>query len=131
MSTHGIQWYGWGENGSGKCASPASLDALANDFKADHLRISMYIQEGGYETDPAGFTAQVDKIIDEVIKRGMYAIVDWHQLNPGDRHYNLDRAKSYFAHIAQKYGNQKNILYDIANEPNSAGGPVTWAMVRQ
>jgi endoglucanase len=104
---------------------------LANDFKADHLRISMYIQEGGYETDPAGFTAQVDKIIDEVTKRGMYAIVDWHQLNPGNPNYNLDRAKTFFTHIAQKYGNQKNILYDIANEPNSEGGPVTWAMVRQ
>jgi endoglucanase len=130
MSTHGIQWYGWGATGSGKCVTPASLDTLANDFKADHLRISMYIQEGGYETNPAGFTAQVSTIIDEVTKRGMYAIVDWHQLNPGDPNYNLERAKTFFTQIAQKYGSQNNIIYDIANEPNSENGPVTWSMVR-
>ena len=34
MSTHGIQWYS-------QCVKTASLDALANDWKADVLRISM------------------------------------------------------------------------------------------
>ena len=50
MSTHGIQWYGWGS-----CLTEGSLDALANDWKADILRIAMYVQEGGYETNPAAF----------------------------------------------------------------------------
>jgi endoglucanase len=35
MSTHGIQWYGWGS-----CLTEASLNALANDWGADILRIS-------------------------------------------------------------------------------------------
>src|ERR1700754_5142611 len=54
MSTHGIQWYGWGS-----CLNEASLNALANDWGADVLRISLYVQEGGYETNPTGFTNQV------------------------------------------------------------------------
>ena len=49
MSTHGLQWFA-------ACVNTTSLDALANDWKADILRIAMYVQEQGYETDPAGFT---------------------------------------------------------------------------
>jgi endoglucanase len=124
MSTHGIQWYS-------QCLTSASFDVLANDFKADILRISMYVQEDGYETDPAGFTAKVGSIIDELTKRGMYALVDFHMLNPGDPNYNLERAKTFFTAISKKYGAQNNILYDVANEPNSENGTVTWATIKK
>ncbi len=100
MSTHGIQWYGWGG-----CLNEASLDALAYDWGADVLRISLYVQEGGYETNPSGFTAQVNRLIDEATERGMYALVDWHQLTPGDPNFNLSRAKTFFycyCHPAQR-----------------------------
>ncbi len=90
MSTHGIQWYGWGS-----CLTEASLDALAYDWGSDILRISLYVQEGGYDTDPAGFTAQVSRLIDEATERGMYALVDWHQLTPGDPNANLAKAKTF------------------------------------
>lgn len=121
MSTHGIQWYGWGS-----CLTSASLDVLANDWKADVLRISMYIQEDGYETNPRAFTDQVHLLIEEATKRGMYALVDWHQLTPGDPNYNLARAKTFFQEIATRHNGKTNIIYDIANEPNN----VTWAKVR-
>ncbi|AKJ29508.1 cellulase family glycosylhydrolase [Caldimonas brevitalea] len=119
MSTHGLQWYG-------QCITDGSLDALAKDWQADVIRISMYIQEGGYETDPEGFTRQVGRIIEEATERGMYAIVDWHMLTPGDPNYNLDRARTFFTQIAQKYGRQTNLLYEIANEPS--GTP--WSRIR-
>jgi endoglucanase len=122
MSTHGIQWYGWGS-----CLTEASLDALAYDWGADVLRISMYVQEDGYETDPAGFTAQVNRLIEEATDRGMYALVDWHQLTPGDPNYNLSRAKTFFSAIANQHKNKNNIIYDICNEPNSGA---TWAKIK-
>ena len=122
MSTHGIQWYGWGS-----CLTAASLDALAYDWGADVLRISLYVQEGGYETDPAGFTAQVNRLIEEATARGMYALVDWHQLTPGDPNYNLARAKTFFSAIANTHKNKNNIIYDICNEPNSGA---TWAKIK-
>lgn len=122
MSTHGIQWYGWGG-----CLNEASLDALAYDWGADVLRISLYVQEGGYETDPAGFTAQVNRLIEEATERGMYALVDWHQLTPGDPNYNLTRAKTFFSAIANQHKNKNNIIYDICNEPNSGA---TWAKIK-
>ncbi|WP_158883894.1 glycoside hydrolase family 5 protein [Amycolatopsis anabasis] len=119
MSTHGLQWYS-------QCVNDASLDALATDWKADVLRISMYIQEGGYETDPAKFTALVNRYIEDATARGMYAIVDWHMLNPGDPNYNLARAKTFFTEIAKRHSGKTNVLYEIANEPSR----VSWAKIR-
>ncbi len=119
MSTHGIQWYA-------NCIKTASLDALAYDWKADILRISMYVQEGGYETNPRKFTDMVHGYIEEATKRGMYALVDWHQLTPGDPNANLSKAKTFFTEIADRHKNKNNIIYDIANEPNG----VSWAGIK-
>ncbi|MBQ4801857.1 cellulase family glycosylhydrolase [Aquimarina sp. MMG015] len=123
MSTHGIQWYGWGN-----CLTESSLDALAYDWDADILRISLYVQEGGYETDPVGFTNQVNRLIDEATERGMYALVDWHQLNPGDPNANLENAKRFFIDIANQHKDKNNIIYDVCNEPNGSG--VTWNRIK-
>ncbi|MGY3795537.1 glycoside hydrolase family 19 protein [Aquimarina sp. 433] len=123
MSTHGIQWYGWGN-----CLTETSLDVLAYDWEADILRISLYVQEGGYETDPTEFTNQVSRLIEEATERGMYALVDWHQLNPGDPNLNLDNAKRFFTDIANQHKNKNNIIYDICNEPNGTG--VTWNRIK-
>jgi endoglucanase len=120
MSTHGIQWYS-------QCVKTASLDALANDWKADVLRIAMYVQEGGYETNPRKFTDMVHGYIEEATKRGMYALVDFHQLSPGDPNYNTARAKTFFKEIAARHKDKTNIIYDMANEPNG----VSWAKVKQ
>ena len=119
MSTHGLQWYS-------QCVTSGSLDALATDWNADVLRISMYIQEGGYETDPRKFTDLVHSIIEQATARGMYAIVDWHMLSPGDPNHNLSRAKTFFTEIAQRHANKNNLLYEIANEPSG----VSWSKIK-
>jgi endoglucanase len=121
MSTHGIQWYGWGS-----CLTEASLNALANDWGADILRISMYVQEGGYETDPTGFTNQVKTLVNEATERGMYALIDFHQLTPGDPNYNTNRAKTFFTAVANEFKDYNNVIYDICNEPNGVG----WNTIR-
>jgi endoglucanase len=120
MSTHGIQWYP-------QCVKSQSLDALAGDWGGDIFRIAMYIQEGGYETNPRLFTDRVHSYIEEATKRGMYALVDWHQLTPGDPNANTSRAKTFFTEVAQRHKDKKNIIYDIANEPNG----VSWANVKR
>ncbi|WP_228979291.1 glycoside hydrolase family 5 protein [Streptomyces sp. DH12] len=116
MSTHGLQWYR-------QCVTSGSLDALATDWKADVLRVSMYVQEGGYETDPRKYTDLVHSVIEQATARGMYAIVDWHMLDPGDPHYNLSRAKTFFTEIAQRHRGKTNLLYEIANEPSGVSWP--------
>ncbi|MFC0528681.1 cellulase family glycosylhydrolase [Phytohabitans kaempferiae] len=119
MSTHGIQWFG-------SCYNNASLDALANDWKADLFRISMYVQEQGYETNPTAFTNQVNNLVDMATARGLYALIDFHILTPGDPHFNLDRAKTFFAAVSARHADKKNVIYEIANEPNG----VSWASIK-
>jgi endoglucanase len=86
----------------------------------------MYIQEGGYETDPAGFTAKVHDYIEKATARGLYAIVDWHMLSPGDPNFNLAAAKTFFHQIAARHRDKTNVLYEIANEPSG----VHWSAIR-
>ncbi|WEH13460.1 glycoside hydrolase family 5 protein [Streptomyces sp. VNUA24] len=119
MSTHGLQWYS-------QCVTGGSLDALAGDWRADVLRVSLYVQEGGYETDPRRFTDLVHATIEQATARGMYAIVDWHMLDPGDPHHNLARARTFFSEIAQRHRDKNNVLYEIANEPSG----VSWSRVK-
>lgn len=119
MSTHGTQWYS-------QCVTDASLDTLANDWGADVMRISTYVQEDGYETDPEHFTALVNDYIDKLTARGLYAIVDWHMLDPGDPNFNLERAKTFFTAVAERNNGKNNIIYEVANEPNG----VSWQAIK-
>ncbi|MEV5925508.1 glycoside hydrolase family 5 protein [Streptomyces cellulosae] len=120
MSTHGTQWYA-------QCLTDASLDALAHDWRADVLRVSTYVQEGGYETDPAHFTALADRLIRQASDRGLYVIVDWHMLTPGDPMANLDHATRFFTDIASRHKDRVNVLYEIANEPSG----VSWSRIKE
>ncbi|GAA1865029.1 cellulase family glycosylhydrolase [Myceligenerans crystallogenes] len=119
MSTHGLQWF-WG------CYNDASIDVLANDWKADVFRAAMYVNEDGYVTDPAGFTAKVNTLVDEAEQRGMYSIIDFHTLTPGDPNVNLENAKTFFRNVATRNAAKKNVIYEIANEPNG----VSWEQIR-
>lgn len=119
ISSHGLHWYS-------ECINRRSLKALAGDWGADVVRLSMYVQEGGYETDPRGYRKLVNRLIDKATRRGLYVIVDWHILSPGDPHQNLALAKGFFRKIAKRNRDKVNVLYEVANEPNG----VTWAQLK-
>ena len=119
MSSHGIQFFP-------DCLNRDSLAALRNDWHADFIRISMYVQEGGFETDPAGFTAKVNDAVEIATGLGLYAIIDFHILTPGDPTFNLDRAKEFFADVSAEHAAKQNVIYEIANEPNG----VSWDAIK-
>lgn len=120
MSTHGLQWF---EN----CITDKSLDVLANQWGADILRLSMYVHEDGYLTNPPYFRALIDKIVDKLLQRGIYCLIDWHQLDPGDPNADIDSARTFFQYMSAKHGSKGHVLYDICNEPN--GTAVTWPVI--
>ena len=64
------------------------------------------------------------KGIDLALRDGLYVIVDWHVLSPGNPNDPLYQgADAFFAEVAKKYGKYPNIIYEIMNEPN---GPLSW-----
>ena len=123
MSTHGLQY-------RGNCYNETSLNLLMHDWGIDILRISMYIQEGGYETDPVRFTNFVDELVEKCYKEGVYALVDFHMLDPGDPNYNTERAKVFFEHMSKKHASKGNVIYEICNEPNNKQYEVTWPIIK-
>lgn len=112
MSSHGLQWYPNDIN-------ETSLDILAYNWDCDVIRLSLYAREGGYETNPQGFTTLLEEKIQMVIDRGLYVIIDWHQLSPGNPLEDIDNAKVYLTHMAEKFGHLPNVIYEICNEPNN------------
>ncbi len=119
MSTHGPQWF---EN----CYNESSLDALVQDWGIDIYRIAMYVEEGGYVNNPDYWKNWIDNMVDETAKRGIYCMIDWHVLNPGDPNANLDASRDFWSYMSAKHNGKKHVLYEIANEPNG----VTWPTVK-
>lgn len=79
---------------------------------------------GSYLTDSAAVMGYVEAVIEAAIDQGIYVIVDWHSHNAHLQHNGYDeeeKAINFFQHIAQKYGNEPNIIYEVYNEPTQVG----------
>lgn len=119
MSSHGPQWF---QN----CYSSSSLNALVNDWGIDIFRVAMYVEEGGYVNNPSYWRTWIDNMVEECAKRGIYCMIDWHVLNPGDPWANMAAAREFFTYMSTKHSGKKHVLYEIANEPNG----VPWSRVK-
>jgi len=113
MSTHGLQWFP-------DIINDNAFAALANDWQANVIRLAMYVGEGGYASNPSVIKQRVINGIDYAIKNDLYVIVDWHVHAPGNPNAAVyGGAMNFFKEISEKYPNSPNIIYELANEPNS------------
>lgn len=118
MSTHGLQWFG-------NCICDESLNVMVTQWKIDLFRVAIYVQEGGYVKNKDGYKTQVDHWVDECEKHGIYCLIDWHVLNPGNPNDNgYSDASDFWDYMSKKHGSKKHVLYEICNEPN---GGVQWS----
>ncbi|MFN3405925.1 MAG: cellulase family glycosylhydrolase [Cytophagaceae bacterium] len=120
MSSHGVQWFG-------NCYTTSALDALVNDWKIDIFRIAMYVQEGGYVNNPTYWKNWIDNMVNECGKRGIYCMIDWHVLTPGDPMANINEARDFWTYMSSRHKGKNHVLYEICNEPNG----VDWNRVKQ
>lgn len=112
MSTHGLQWYPGILNND-------AFAALSRDWDCNVVRLAMYVGEDGYATDPS-LKGDVVQGIKLAIANDMYVIVDWHVETPGDPTAPVySGALDFFKQISTMFPNDPNIIYEIANEPNS------------
>ncbi|WEK55056.1 MAG: carbohydrate-binding domain-containing protein [Candidatus Cohnella colombiensis] len=129
MSTHGLQWFP-------EILNDNAFKALANDWDSNVIRLAMYVGETGYATKPEVMKARVIEGIELAIANDMYVIVDWHVHAPGDPNAGVYAgALDFFEEISDLYPNNPNIIYELANEPNSGAPGVKndadgWAAVK-
>lgn len=114
MSSHGLQWYG-------NCVTQQSIQTQVNDWGIDIFRIAMYVEEGGYNVDPAGNRARIEEIVQWCTDLGIYVMIDWHILADGNPNQNKAAAIDFFDYFSDLYKNYNNVLYEVCNEPNGNG----------
>jgi endoglucanase len=115
MSTSGLQWYG-------DIINPDAFTCFAKDWKMDVIRLALYVGESGYASKPK-LKDLVKKGIELAVANGLYVIVDWHVLTPGNPNDPIYAgAGDFFKEIAAQYGKTPNVIYEIMNEPNGSLG---------
>lgn len=123
VSTHGLAWYPKYVNG--KC-----FKMLRRDWGANVVRLAMYTAELGY-CDGYSKKKLEKRVRDGVkyaTKNDLYVIIDWHILTDGNPNTYVKQARLFFMRMAKKYANNKNVIFEICNEPNGKG---TWKRVKK
>jgi endoglucanase len=113
MSLFWSQWMG-------KYYNYDCIKWLRDDWNCSVIRIAMGVRNEGYLAHPKTEMERVTKVIDACIHQGIYVIVDWHSHTA---YKETKDALKFFREIAQTYGNQPNIIYEIYNEPDRG---LTW-----
>jgi len=103
-------WSQW----MGQFYNKETVKWLVDDWYCNIVRVAMGIEGGGYLTNPSIEKQKVFTVVDAAIENGIYVIIDWHD-HHADKH--LKESKKFFAEVAQKYGNQPNVIYETFNEP--------------
>ncbi len=115
MSTHGLTWFP-------DFVNKDAFSTLRDEWGTNVVRLAMYVDEWGngqcYMNNEKGSRELLEKGVDICLELGMYVIIDWHVLNPGDPSAYTDKAVEFFDYIADKYKGEPNIIYEICNEPN-------------
>lgn len=94
------------------------VTSLTNNACINVIRAAMGVdEENGYVTSSSNAAtnlARVETVIDAAIANDIYVIVDYHSHYA---HNYKSQAITFFKYIANKYGDKKNIIYEIYNEP--------------
>ena len=104
---------GWGGD---KFYNSSVVNNLADGWSATIIRAAMGVESGGYLSSPDSEKAKVKTVVDAAIAKGIYVLIDWHYSSAA---IYTDQAKAFFKEMAQTYGSQPNVIYEIFNEPTS------------
>lgn len=112
MSSHGPQWFG-------NCICEDGIKNLVKEWGISVYRIALYVQEKGYVTDKQNYRNKVDEVVKICGDLGIYCLIDWHVLTPGNPNDNgYSDASDFWKYMSQTHGSKKHVLYEICNEPN-------------
>lgn len=88
---------------------------LQKDWNAGIIRAAMGVEDpGGYLQSKASNKAKVKRVVDAAIANNMYVLIDWHSHN-AEKYPN--EAIEFFTEMAQTYGKNPHVIYEIYNEP--------------
>jgi endoglucanase len=102
-------WHNWWPRFYNK----ESVKWLADDWKCTVVRAAMGVgPKGSYIEKKEWSKEKIEAVVDGAIESGIYIIIDWHS-----HEIKQDEAVAFFSEMAEKYGSQPNVIYEIFNEP--------------
>ena len=120
----------WARSWYGATYTTADYAALAQDWNANVVRISIFPTQWK-NMDRATLLAGLDQEIDAALNSGMYVVISWHVIGWPDGYYqpaccgnaadtydsSMSVATSFWTQMAQTYGSDTRIIFDLWNEP--------------
>ncbi len=104
--------YGW-HNWWPRFYNKESVKWLADDWKCTVVRAAMGVGPRGSYIDKKDWSKEkIEAVVDGAIESGIYVIIDWHS-----HEIHTEEAVAFFAEMAEKYGKNPNVIYEIFNEP--------------
>lgn len=99
-----------------------TVNRMVDEFQVEIVRVAYGVQDGG-EPYHGSNDAQIEKVINAAIDRGVYVVIDWHSHGA---HQNSDGAKAFFRRMAEKYGKYDHVIFELYNEPVN----VDWTTIK-
>ena len=97
---------------------------LRDDWCVDVVRPAMGIEpSGAYLENSMASKQRITSVVEAAIAADVYVIIDWHA-------HDLHQAEAtaFFAEMAQRYGQEPHVIYEIFNEPEK---DETWQEVKE
>lgn len=103
-----------------------SLAFMRDQWGVNAIRIARYTpnNDATWVKGIDDWDALIEEKIQMVIDAGLYVVIDWHVLKPGNPNECKNQALAYFQRMATKFKDYDHVIYEICNEPN--GADVTW-----
>lgn len=124
-SSFGLQYYP-------DCVTKESIAYLVRNWGITVFRATVSLSDSGYTINPAYFDKYINDVVTWCEELGIYVIIDWHVLDPGDPNFYLTSrgahtgpAIDFWKKMAVLYKSSSHVIYEIANEPNGVPWNVT------
>jgi endoglucanase len=126
ISSHGLSWYP-------QYINKDAFLQMRDEWGVDIIRLAMYTaEEQGYCVSDDTNRNRLENVIEQGVsyatELGMYVIIDWHIMSDYNPNTNKAEAIKFFDKMSSKYSKNKNVLYEICNEPN---GDTTWSDIKE
>jgi len=131
--------FGWTTTGweSARFYTTGAAEHMIKDWKAEVVRAAYGATSSPFASNQTAKPNRdrVETIVEAAIANDTYVIIDWHSHNA---HNEVDNSKDFFDYMAEKYGSNDHVIFEIYNEPLCSDGSsscaasarTTWAEVK-
>lgn len=86
-------------------------------WNANVVRLPIQPEEWRRLGPAAYMTERLDPAVKQCREKGIYCVVDWHEIADWDKRETAGKLENFWRYVAPRYADDPNILYEVFNEP--------------